>query len=456
MDEEEAGYLQMTEWKVNGLMDSWEPIFETRRFLDSSWAVVYPSLSAIMNDTNSRPDFILSDYLVDAVRDMKAEYDVPIAMHWPQMPTSMLPASYIPGVAGLQVEVLTSEHATIWQRLKNELKSLWALPALLKYRRWLRALRSRAGVTRMLPNDVKPDYLLLVNSFFGIATPKDLPPNVAAVGPILSDEYPPLTEPHESFLKDHGRVLYIALGTHVLLRNETLLSILHGVSDALIDGAIDGVIWSIRGMARKQFSLNARAPGHLGVRYSISSLLNNNNPHIRFVDFAPQRAILEHAHTCVYVTHAGNSSTNEAMFHGVPTITIGVYFDQLQNSMRLRDAGVSILLNGHTVISHDINAAITKITTDHTGSFAQNLQRMKTIARIAARRKNHAVDLMEEVLADHEGRRGSDRPMHLQTADMRMPIWKARNWDLWALSGCVVVFGAGGIIGIAIMLRLLL
>lgn len=361
VDVEEAGYLQMTEWKVNGLMDSWEPIFETRRFLESSWAVVYPSLSAIMNDTDSRPDFILSDYLVDAVRDMKAEYDIPIAMHWPQMTTNMLPASYIPGIAGLQVEVLTSEHATIWQRLKNELKSLRGLPAFLQYCRWLRALRRRAGVTRMLPNDIKPDYLLLVNSFFGITTPKDLPPNVAAVGPILSDEYPPLTEPLESFLKDHGRILYIALGTHVLLRNGTLRSILHGAADALIDGVIDGVIWSIRGMARKQFSLEARAPGHLGIHYSIASLLNNTNPHIRFLEFAPQRAVLDHVHTCVYLTHAGNSSTNEAMFHGVPTITIGVYFDQLQNSMRLRDAGVSILLDNHTITSHSIHAAIKKL-----------------------------------------------------------------------------------------------
>lgn len=456
MDEEEAGYLQMTEWKANGLMDSWEPIFETRRFLDSSWAVVYPSLSAIMNDTNSRPDFILSDYLVDAVRDMKEEYDVPIAMHWPQMPTNMLPASYIPGTAGLQVEILTSEHATLWQRLKNELKSLRALPAFLKYRRWLRALRSRAGVTRMLSNDAKPDYLLLVNSFFGIATPKDLPPNVAAVGPILSEEYPPLIGSLASFVRDHERILYIGLGTHVLLRNETLRNILHGVADALIEGGIDGVIWSIRGMARKQFSLEARAPGHLGAYYSIASLLSNANPHIRFVEFAPQRAVLENAHTCVYLTHAGNSSTNEAMFHGVPTITIGVYFDQLQNAMRLRDAGVSIPLDKHTLTSHDIQTAIKKITTDRTGSFAQNLQRMKNIARIAARRKHHAVDLMEEVLVDYEGRRGNDRPMHLQTADMRMPVWKAKNWDLWALAGCTVVLSAGGLIGIAVILRLLL
>lgn len=80
---------------------------------------------------------------------------------------------------------------------------------------------------------------------------------------------------------------------------------------------------------------------------------------------------------------------------------------------------------------------------------------MKNIARIAARRKHYAVDLLEEVLADHEGRRGSDRPMHLQTADVRMPVWKAKNWDLWAFAGFVIVLGAGGLTLMAVMLRLL-
>ena len=73
-----------------------------------------------------------------------------------------------------------------------------------------------------------------------------------------------------------------------------------------------------------------------------------------------------------------------------------------------------------------------------------DVRRMRGIARIAARRKYHAVDLMEEHLADWEGRQRERelgvpwrRAMHLQTADARMPNWKARNWDLFIIVGAV-------------------
>ncbi|MCJ1368182.1 hypothetical protein MMC16_007323 [Acarospora aff. strigata] len=464
---EEASYLQMTSWRAPSLKDDWAPIFDTRKFLESSWEFVYPSLSALMKDPSSRPDFILSDYLVDAVRDMAVEHDIPICMHWPQMPTNMLPASYIPGVPGLQVEVLTSEHATLWQRLKNELGSIRALPAFLKYRRWLRTMRASAGVTRMLPSTPKPDYLLLVNSFFGLATPKDLPPNVAAVGPILPDTYPPLTDELQTFVQTHKKILYIALGTHVLLRDATLRLILAGVASALDSGAIDGVIWSIRGMARAQFTLGAAAPGHLSTQYTIADLLDGQHPSILFLAFAPQRALLDHPHTALYITHAGTSSTNEAAFHGIPVISIAVYFDQLQNAMRLRDAGVAVALDKTAFTAHELSAAIERIVRDDDGMFARNVQRLKRIARIASRRKGLAADLCEEVLADHEGRHYGnvgggggggggrcERPMHLQTADMRMPGWKVRNWDLYACVGALIVLGVGIVVVVPVALGL--
>lgn len=78
---------------------------------------------------------------------------------------------------------------------------------------------------------------------------------------------------------------------------------------------------------------------------------------------------------------------------------------------------------------------------------------MKRIAHIAVRRKEHAADLIEEFMYDDElrfndGGRES-RPMHLQTADMRMPVYKARNWDLYAVSalGASVILESTWFIG---------
>jgi hypothetical protein len=59
---------------------------------------------------------------------------------------------------------------------------------------------------------------------------------------------------------------------------------------------------------------------------------------------------------------------------------------------------------------------------------------MIRIARVAPRRNRLARDFIEKVLRDQEGRyvewkegKNEIRPMHLQTADMRMPFWDAKN-----------------------------
>ncbi|KAF7595517.1 hypothetical protein BBP40_005853 [Aspergillus hancockii] len=448
---EETAYLRMSQWRL-GLFHSFGPIMDTKIYLESTWETVYPSLSALVQDPVSRPDFIIADYWVDAARDMQVENDIPIAMHWPQMPTNMLPASYIPGAAGLQVKVLTSEHASLWQRLQNYLILVRALPHIVRYRRWQRRMRVRMGVHRALPSRPKPDYLLLVNSFFGLEPAKDLPPNVAAIGPVLSDDFPGLSGKIEIFIQEHKRVLYISLGTHVLLPDRTLQCILDGATRTMQDGLVDGIIWAMRGMALKQFDLNARAPNALK-GHTVADLVAGSHPHIFFTDFAPQRAVLNHPHTHIFLSHGGPASVNEALYHGVRLVTIGVYFDQLQNALRLRDAGVSIPLDKDTLDAEELHGALVTISRDTTGSFAQNRDRMKMIASIAARRKHLAADLIEETLADFEGRRGGPdckRAMHLQTADMRMPGWRARNWDLWAIGACCVLVGLGIVLGVPV------
>lgn len=453
-DIEEANYLHMSTWSTD-LMFNWGPVMAARQYLESLWLDTYRNLTLLMRDPRTRPDFILADYWVDAARDMSLEYDIPLAMHWPQMPTAMLPAPYIPGIPGLQVDVLTSEFATMWQRLRSVIAIYTALPHYLRYLRWVKRMRASAGVSRQLPALTKPDYLCLVNSFFGLEAAKDVPPNVAAIGPVLSDDIPALNEPFITFLTPRSRVVYIALGTHVLFPHQVLHRILSGAVAALTSGVIDGVIWAIRSKARHQLDTSDTiavpadgrpSPGGRKAKCwtTIKDLLDNSHPSILVVEFAPQRTLLHDARVAVFLSHAGPASTNEAVFAGTPLVTLPAYFDQIQNAMRLRDAGVSVPLQKENFTAQDASAAITQILDDRKtdGPIAINVRRVRGIAQIASRRKHLAADLIEEVLADWEGRARERelgvqrrRGMHLQTADARMPAWKAKNWDLYGLVG---------------------
>jgi len=365
---------------------------------------------------------------------MKIQFGIPIVMHYSQMPTSMLYSSYTPGIPGLQFEILTSENASLWQRLLNDLLPLRLIGSFIQHGAWMRKMRTAEGVSWSIPRVHKPDHLLLVNSFFGLEVPKDLPPLVALVGPILNDILPPLDPGLSAFIAVRPRVLYISLGTHVLLSHEALYKIITGTAKALQENLFDGVVWSMRGLARKQLKNEAILPPELGLsKATVGDLFDSVHPDFMMVAFAPQRAILEHPHTRAFLSHCGPASANEAAYHGVPVIGIGVYFDQLQCALRLRDAGVAIILDKTVFSADDVCAAFRHILNDKDGFFKLNCRRLQRISHIASRRKLLAADLIEEVLAHASAVAEAPNlqlPFHLQTADTRLPRWKANAWDL--------------------------
>ncbi|CAD0099076.1 unnamed protein product [Aureobasidium mustum] len=439
-EEMEAHYRRMILWNpASGL----SAIMESKYLFDSYWTDTYLHLKDIVSDTNTRPDFIIADFFADAaVKDMMVEFGVPIAIMYPQMPSLMAPVSYVPGQPGFQIDSnLTSEHASILSRIKNEMVVFWALPSILKWLQWTKAMRMKVDVMHKSPSDPKPDYLVLVNSFFGLEVPKDLPPSIVPCGPILADSYMELDEKHAEFLSRHKRVLYVALGTHIILQGTDVTKILDGLIRALDEQHIDGVIWAVGSSPRKDFP-HAQSFTRAGqCPRTLGGMLDQADPDFMFPLFAPQRAILEHKSTVLFLTHGGGSSANEALYHGVPVLTLGFFFDQLSNSARLRNAGVGLSLDKLNYTSSEICVSIAIIVGDLDSRFAQDVKRMKGIARIASKRKYLAADMIEQSVIDEEYRVLNNKEMHpryLQTADMRMSTWRARNWDLWLLT-----FGTG-------------
>ena len=446
---------------VDDRFPAWDPrnplksMLRMRQWLDSSWSDVYRSLGQIAMNPKTRPDFLFADFFCfDVSQVISHEFGIPLATHWGQMPQMMVPATYIPGYPGLQREVLTSEHATMWQRLDNELVLIKALPQLIRYIRWLRTLRRQTGVEWIPPRASKPSHLVLINSYFGLEAPKDLPPLMSAIGPVLSDSYTPLKAITQNFLQTRQRVVYHTMGT-VLPPLVTLIDqVAGGFLKALDAGIIDGAIWAIKSIPWNQLDSALHTYIFKGKNVSLEEVLGGMLPDILVLDHAEQRAILDHPNTALYLTHGGQSSVNELTYYGVPAITLAYMTDQLQNALRLRDAGISISLDSREFTAEELCSSIRTIIEDVDGSFARNVRRMKQIAGVNARRKHVAADLIEETLFDHEGRHtgGKElRPMHRQTADTRMPWYKAKNWDLWAVISLMGLISVSGLAGVLIV-----
>ncbi|KAK7459772.1 hypothetical protein Landi51_00021 [Colletotrichum acutatum] len=395
----EAHYARMIQWRPS---DGVGPIMKSKFLFDSYWPDTWFHLRELMLDSDAKPDMIIADFFVEAAaKDMMVEFGVPIAVWWPQMPYLLAPVSYIPDQPAF----------------RNEMVLSWALPHIFAWTRWTREMRKRNGVRHLIPMAPKPNYLVFVNSFFGLEPAKDLPPLMQVVGPILGDEDSPLDGSYQAFLKS--------------------LMTRRGLVMALDAGRVNGVIWSIGKSARQNLVRSAHAERTDGGRISVGEILDEKHPDIRVPCFAPQRAILDHPNTKLYLTHGGGSSANETLFHGTPTLILGFFFDQLANSACLVEAGVGLAMEKFDFTATEIAGKIGRIVSDDDGSFGRNVERMKRIARVASRRKKLAADMIEEVIFDHELRSlggKAQRPMHLQTADMRMSVWKARNWDLWLVS----------------------
>ncbi|KAK2590999.1 hypothetical protein QQS21_011312 [Conoideocrella luteorostrata] len=428
----EAHYLRMREWNSS---QGFANVLQSKYMFDSYWTQTYKHLKQIVDNPATKPDFLLVDFFVDAAKDILYEYHLPIAMVNPQMPALICPCSYIPGEPGFQLDgTLTSEHASMWSRIRNELVMIRALPSILRWVRWTKKMRQAVGVHYSIPITSKPNHLVLINSFFGLEVPKDLPPLVAAVGPILSDIYQPLREPYEAFLTAHQKTLYLALGTHIILSNTAAVKLIQGLLAALNHGYINGVIWSIPTSGRRDIETSEQFILKEGKAITFASLLKGEHPSFLFTDFAPQRAILDHPHTAIYLTHGGGSSANEGLYHGKPMLVMGFFFDQISNVPRLVASGTSEPLDKFRFTAEELSRKIGLLSEDKDGFYRRNCERMQQIARVASRRKELGADLVEELIYDTEARYDGGRelrPMHLQTADMRMSSFKAKNWDLW-------------------------
>ncbi|TQV96692.1 hypothetical protein V2A60_002924 [Cordyceps javanica] len=436
----DAHYRRMQEWDISKGIGK---AMDSKYLWDSFWPQTYHGLKKLMDSPATRPAMMIADFFVEAANDIHFEYNLPIAVVSPNMPSFQLPCSYIPGKPGFQLPgTMTSEDTSMWLRIMNEIFFLPDLPVIIQAGKAGKKLRRDNGVFYPPHKPQKPDYLIFVNSFFGLEIPRDLPPTCAPVGPLLSPTFPPLDDQCGNFLGSHKSVLYIALGTHIILPHEHASAILTGVLRLMKAKLIDGVIWAMGKTCRADLNLDAlfsveTSRGAKTESISMGQLLESKHPDFIFPLFAPQRAVLDHHSTKLYFTHGGGSSANEGLYHGKPMLSMGIFSDQIANTTRLVAGGVAESLSKLGFTSDELFLKAKRILADDCESYQRNVLRLKRIAHVAARRKNHAADLIEELMYDNELRFSKDgkqlRPMHLQTADMRMPAYKAKNWDLYAV-----------------------
>jgi MGT family glycosyltransferase len=107
----------------------------------------------------------------------------------------------------------------------------------------------------------------------------------------------------------------------------------------------------------------------------------------------PQPAVLRHARA--FVSHAGMNSTMEALYYGVPLVTIPQMPEQAANADRVVELGLGGRLAADTLTPDTLRRAVSRVTTDE--QIRTNLKRMQQAIRDAGGAERRAT-LIEERL----------------------------------------------------------
>jgi UDP:flavonoid glycosyltransferase YjiC (YdhE family) len=264
------------------------------------------------------------------------------------------------------------------ERLKNRAAHGVDVLLGLMGRRLDRRRRKRLRGSRPLA-EILATAPLLVGSSLGLEIARPLPPRVHLVGPILPRRPATLDANLRAWLDGSASagVVYVSFGTLVVLKEEQIQALLHGLSRVGTR-----VLWSLP--AAQQRLLPGRLPE--GVRVE---------------PFVVQAAVLAHPAVRAFVTHCGRNGLHEALWHGRPLLCVPFFGDQHYNAARLVEAGAGIRLDKDALGWREIEDAATRLVRDP--GHAACAARLGTILRTSGG-LSRAMDIIEcalEAGVDH-------------------------------------------------------
>lgn len=127
----------------------------------------------------------------------------------------------------------------------------------------------------------------------------------------------------------------------------------------------------------------------------------------------PQKDLLGHPQTKVFVAHGGTNGVQEAIYYGVPVLGIPLFFDQYDNLLRLQERGAGKIIKLADVNGHSFEQGLKEVI--HQESYRQNIQRLSRLHRDQPITPMEKAVFWVEYVMRHKGAR------HLRTEAYKMP-----------------------------------
>ncbi|CAL1572942.1 unnamed protein product [Knipowitschia caucasica] len=246
----------------------------------------------------------------------------------------------------------------------------------------------------------------LFRSDFVFDFPRPMMPNIIYMGGFQCKPPQPLPTELEDFVQSAGEhgVIIMTLGTLVKALPMEITDEIARVFAKLPQK----VIWR-----------------HLGER---PSSLGNNT---LIVDWMPQKDLLGHPQTKVFVAHGGTNGIQEAIYHGVPILGIPLFFDQFDNLLRVQARGAGSILRLSELTGQSFEQRLRELLLQP--HYRDNMQRLSRLHRDQPLSPMEQALFWVEYVMRHRG------AAHLRTQAYSMPWYSYYCLDVLLLLMTVVM-----------------
>ncbi|KAI8647360.1 hypothetical protein BD408DRAFT_439191 [Parasitella parasitica] len=374
--------------------------------------------------SSSNTSIVICDQLSLPCFDAAKELNIPMIIH---MTMSLSRDARAPFITFYH---LTDEPTTLHQSFCQRFYERYILLPKFIYRYFpvamaIKKARQEINVEGFDPLARDSNVIKMVNSFWGLESPRPVGPLVEYVGPVIGTSYDSLPSHLTNFMQQHQRVIYIAFGQMYTPNYQEFNVLLTSLLETYENGYYDGFIWSLSENSRR--GLPEQIKTNSGKVYFIQELLQGNYADLRFELWSPQFAILDHDHCKLFISHGGASSIHESLYNGVPLLLHPFTSDQPANAHNIANAGVALVLDRKAHNVTDTFEKLRAILLDKDDYFASNMEGMQKLVQLKSKRKHYAADIIEEVM--YTVRNRSDI-WHRREAMEKMSWFKATNWDI--------------------------
>lgn len=334
------------------------------------------------------------------------------------------------------MEEPTTLNLSLWQRFDNMfIKPTQFMYQLRHFIKKKNVLYKSLGIADPVyaPEMRWKDSLKICNTAFGFDMARPLGPLVEFVGPIVTSFAPSLTSELDQYFKTHKKVAYIAFGQHAIPFTHDVELLMTGLLEAYETQELDGIIWATRGL---EDIFPDQLTTQSNTTYNVQSFFENNNKKdIKFINWAPQIAILNHPSTSLFITHGGSGSLYESLNAGVRVVVLPFFGDQPGSAQIAQRNGVGLKLD-YKVSQQKATEIIKTVARDDGNYFQTNANRFKAIVQLNSKFGIiRAANLIEEVLFTHQ----NGQLLHRRDVKRDMSFVKANNLDLYAIIATVVL-----------------